>query len=94
MRQAWPYNDIYFIRRCVAIWEQRGIHASITWTWPEGLACPEYSTAIRLFEQLTHDEHVWQLFYIWLFFMVMFLIPCMTLCCTMRTRHKVRCVFA
>lgn len=48
----YPYNDRYFLRRCVAIWEQNGPHAPVTWAWPEALACPDFSTSKRLLAAL------------------------------------------
>jgi hypothetical protein len=46
------------MRRCVEIWNQRGKYASVTWTWPDGLACPEYSTSVELLQQISHDHFV------------------------------------
>ena len=54
----WPYNDWYFMRRCVAIWSQRGPYSTVTWEWPNGLACPEYSKSVSLLEELTHSCHM------------------------------------
>ena len=68
MWDDWPYNDAYFIRRCVAIWNQRGVYASVTWEWPDGLACPEYSKSVAILEDLTHDEHTRTLIAICLLF--------------------------
>ena len=54
----WPYNDFDFMRRCVAIWKQRGVYTSVTWQWPDGLACPEYSTSVARLESIVHAQNV------------------------------------
>jgi hypothetical protein len=73
--ESWPYNDFYFIRRCVALWEQNGIYSSVTWEWPDGLSCPEYSTSVKLLEELQHNQHIWELIYIGVVIMGLSAIP-------------------
>lgn len=54
----WPFNDFFFMRRCVAIWRQRGPYATVTWEWPDGLACPEYSKSVELLQDIVQAQNI------------------------------------
>ena len=46
------------MRRCIAIWKQRGVYTSVTWVRPDGLASPEYSTSVAKWESIVHAQNV------------------------------------
>ena len=84
---SWPYNDFYFMRRCVEIWKQNGVYASVTWQWPDALACPEYSTSVNLLEEIQHSQHVVELIQIGTIIICLSTIPLCIWCCQIRRRR-------
>jgi hypothetical protein len=58
--EEWPYNDFFFMRRCVAIWNQRGKYTPVVWEWPDGLMCPEYSKSVDLLREIVHQQNVYE----------------------------------
>lgn len=85
----WPYDDWYFLRRCVAIWNQRGAHATVTWEWPEGLSCPNYGTSVALLEELTYARHLRVMIASWTAFTVLSVVALGVGC---HTRRRSKCV--
>ena len=85
----WPYDDWYFLRRCVAIWNQRGAYSTVTWQWPDGLACPEYSRSVTLLEELTHAHNLRVITVSWV---ALTLLSAAWLCALRHSRGRARCV--
>lgn len=81
----WPYNDFFFMRRCVAIWNQRGKYATVSWEWPDGLACPEYSKSVELLREIAHRQDIVELMVRNVVFLIVSLVPTIVmlycLCC-------------
>lgn len=85
----WPFNDFFFMRRCVAIWRQRGPYASVTWEWPDGLACPEYARSVDLLQEIVQAQNMEALVVRNVLFLLASLVPSIfVLCALLRCRPR------
>ena len=86
---VYPYNNREFLERCVAIWRAHGARATVTWEWPDGLACPDATRSAQMLHFLAQDEHLHFVLNVWTVIMVVTCLPCLCLCCS-RVRVKTR----